>query len=242
MPLIDMQCHFGVTPAALALRPPELAQAKAYADAFGVEALCFTARQAVIDLEGGNAALAGVLGTDPRFRGWLTLSVHQPEHSQDLARRYLTRSAWVGARFEQETDADAINSAGGFEVINALRRYGRAIMVTATSPATLQAVVTAAKEFHNLRFVLCPQSEDLTSNAVAATKETLNISLLPSVAYTERDVIAFAVATIGERRVLWGSDWGRSHPAAAIGMIKDSAITAPQRERIGYRNAKELLG
>jgi predicted TIM-barrel fold metal-dependent hydrolase len=242
MPLIDLQCHFGVTPAALALRPPDLAQAKSYADAFGIEALCFTARQAAVDLEGGNGGLANVLGTDARFRGWLTLSIHQPEHSQDLARRYLTRSAWVGARFEQESDADAVNTAGGVEVINALRRYGRAIMITATSPATLQAVVTVAKEFHNLRFVLCPQSEELTSNAVAAIKETLNISLLPSVAYAERDVIAFAVATIGERRVLWGSDWGRSHPAAAIGMIKDSAITAPQRERIGYRNAKELLG
>jgi hypothetical protein len=40
---------------------------------------------------------------------------------------------------------------------------------------------------------------------------------------------------------LWGSDWGRHHPAGALGMIKDSAISTLQRERIGYRNARELM-
>jgi predicted TIM-barrel fold metal-dependent hydrolase len=241
MPLIDMQCYFGVTPTALAFRPPELVQAKAYADQFGVEALAFASREASIDLNGGNARLAQALSVDPRFRGWLTLSVHQPEHSQQLARQYLVRSAWVGARFEQDSDADAVNTAGGHEIINALRRYGRPILLTISSPATLQAALAVTHEFGNLRFILAPQTEYLTNNAVPAMKENLNASLLPSVACTERDAIAQAVATIGERRVLWGSDWGRYHPAAAIGMIKDSALTPAQRERIGYRNAKELL-
>src|SRR5688572_14091859 len=110
MPLIDLQCHYGVMPAALAVRPPDLAQAKAYADKFGVEVLCFTAREAITDMDGGNARLAQALGSDGRFRGWLTLSPHQPHQSQELARQYLVRSAWIGARFEQATDADAINT------------------------------------------------------------------------------------------------------------------------------------
>ena len=49
------------------------------------------------------------------------------------------------------------------------------------------------------------------------------------------------MAVLGDRRVLWASDWGACHPAAALGMIKDSAISVAQRERLTYRNAKELL-
>ncbi|HVF09242.1 MAG TPA: amidohydrolase family protein [Abditibacteriaceae bacterium] len=241
MPLIDLQCHFGVTPSALTVRPPELDQAKVYADQFGVEVLCFASDEATTDLDGGNARLAQALSADPRFRGWLTLSIHQPDVSQELARQYLTRSVWMGARFEQATEDGAVNSAGGHEVFNALRRYGRPLLLTVTSPSTLIAASAMAREFHNLRFLLSPQSEILTAHAVPAIKDTLNITLLPVAAFTERDLIAHAVAAMNERRVVWGSDWGRYHHAAAIGMIRDSAITASQRERVGYRNARELV-
>jgi len=241
MPLIDLQCHMGVTTTTRAVHPQDLSQARAYADQFGVELLCFVSREASSDLDGGNAHLGQAVATDPRFKGWLTLSIHQPDQSQTLARQYLTRSIWVGSRFEQESDADAVTTAGGHEVINALRRYGRPLLLTVTSPATLRAAIDAAREFHTLRFILSPQNEAITPDVVPAIKETLNISFLPVAAFAERDVVAQAIATLGERRVLWGSDWGRYHPAAAIGMIKDSAITTMQRERIGYRNARDML-
>jgi len=241
MPLIDLQCHFGVTPQAMAIRPPVLAQASAYADRFGIEMLCFSAREAAADMDGGNARLGQMLATDKRFRGWLSLSPHHPEQSQLLARKYLVKPNWVGARFEQDEDADAISSAGGLEVLNNLRRYSRPVLITASTPATLAAAIFVARELSTLRFLLSPQSEALTANAVAAIKETVNMALLPSVAFTERGVVEQAIETLGERRVMWGSDWGAYQPAAALGMIKDSALSPAQRERIIYRNAKELL-
>jgi predicted TIM-barrel fold metal-dependent hydrolase len=241
MPIIDLQCHFGVRPSALSVRPPELAQAAAYAASVGAETLCFSSDEAVTDLDGGNARLASALGSDARFRGWLTISVHQPDVSQALARQYLVRPQWVGARFDQVTEGDAVNAAGGHVVLNALRRYGRPVMLTVNSPATLAASIEAAREFHTLRFVLSPQNEELTSDALPAIKEVLNISFLPSSAFAERDILAQAVATVGERRVLWGSDWGRVHPAAALGMVGDSALTGLQRDRVTLRNARELL-
>jgi predicted TIM-barrel fold metal-dependent hydrolase len=242
MPLIDLIAHYGVADTTFAMRPQELPAARAYADHYGVEMMAFVSREGATDIHGGNARLAQALAIDPRFRGWLSLSVHQPEPSQELARQYLTRPLWIGARFEQENDADAVNTAGGHEIINALRRYSRPLLVTASTPVTLHAVVEAAKEFHSLRFVLNPQSAALSNDAIAAIKPILNISLMPSAAVAERDVVAHAFAVLGDRRVLWGSDWGRQNPAAALGMIKDSAISAVQRERIGYRNAREILG
>jgi predicted TIM-barrel fold metal-dependent hydrolase len=241
MPLIDLQCFYGAAAGTLSVRPPELAQASAYADRFHIETLCFAAREASADLDGGNARLSEKLGTDKRFRGWLTLSPHQSDQSQEIARHYLTRSNWVGARFEQDTDADALSSAGGREVINALRRYSRPILVTASTPATLGAVAEIAREFHTVKFLLCPQSEALTSDAIPVIKETVNVSFLPSVIYTERGVIEHALTVLGDRRVLWCSDWGASQPAAALGMVKDCILTNSQRERLTYRNAKELL-
>lgn len=241
MPLIDLQCFHGAAPGTLSVRPPDLIQAAPYADRFGVELMCFASREAGADLDGGNARLAGQLAADPRFRGWLTLSIHQPDHSQELARQYLVKQNWVGTRLEQSSDADSIATAGGHELLNALRRYSKPVLVTASTPATLTAAVATAKEFHSLRFLLCPQSEELTSNAIAAIKEAINVALLPSVIYTERGVVERAVAVLGERRVMWGSDWGACQPAAALGMVKDSVISAHQRERMTYRNAKDLL-
>jgi Amidohydrolase len=241
MPLIDFHCHFGVTPSMLVVRPPQLDQALAYADQFGVETLCFATSEAATDLGGGTTRLSQALSTDRRFRGWLTLSVHQPDQSQALARHYLTRAQWIGARFEQQTDDDAIDVAGGHAVLNSLRRYGRPVLLTVNSQATLHAAIVAAREFHTMRFFVSPQNAALTTDIVPAIKEVLNISLLPSAAFTERDVLAQAVTTISERRIVWSSDWGRLHPAAALGMLQDSALTATQRERIAYRNAREIL-
>jgi hypothetical protein len=150
MPLIDLQCFHGAAPGTLSVRPPAISQATAYADRFGVEMMCFASREASADLDGGNARLSEQLATDARFKGWLTLSIHQPDHSQDLARLYLLKQTWVGARFEQKGDADSISSAGGHEVLNALRRYSRPVLVTASTPATLAALVATAKEFHTV--------------------------------------------------------------------------------------------
>ena len=241
MPIIDLIAHYGVADTTLAVRPLDIAAARAYADQFGVEMMAFVSREAANDIHDGNARLAQALAVDARFRGWLTLSAHQPDPSQELAREYLTKPLWLGTRFEQNNDADAINTAGGREVLNALRRYGRPILITASTPVTLHAVVEVAKEFHTLRFVLNPQHAALTSDAVAAIKPVINIALLPSVAVAERDVVAHAFAILGDRRVLWGSDWGRHHPSAALGMIKDCGITNAQKERLAYRNARELL-
>jgi predicted TIM-barrel fold metal-dependent hydrolase len=242
MPLIDLQCFYGSAPGTLSVRPPAVVQAVAYADRFSVEVLCFVSCEASSDLEGGATRLAETIATDGRFRGWLTLSPHQPDQSQELARRYLTKTKWVGARFEQASDADSIATAGGREVLNACRRYSCPVLITASTPATLAALVATAKEFHTIKFLLSPQTETMTSNAIAAIKETVNVSLLPSVIHTERGVVEQAIEVLGERRVLWGSDWGLCQPTAAIGMIKDSALSATQRERMTWRNARELLG
>jgi predicted TIM-barrel fold metal-dependent hydrolase len=241
MPLIDLHCYFGVTPETLASGAGDAANAKAYADTYGVDVLCFSAPLASTDGRGGAAFLNGQLASDPRFRGWLTLSIHQPEQASELARKYLVKPAFCGTLLEQGGDADAITTAGGRDALNALRRYSKPVFVTVNSPATLHAVVEAAREFAMLKFFVSPQSEYLTQVAVAAMKDAVNTLFVPVAAFAERDVVANAVAVLGERRVAWASDWGRFHPAAALGMIRDSALGAPQRERVGLRNARDVL-
>ncbi|HEX9996943.1 MAG TPA: amidohydrolase family protein [Abditibacterium sp.] len=241
MPLIDLHCHLGVTRDTLALRAPDVRAASAYADQFGVETLCFSSALASSDLDGGTEDLVELLGYDARFRGWLSLSIHQTELSAELARRYLVKPAFCGALLEQTSDADALSTAGGREVLNALRRYSRPVLISVSSPATLAAAVHAAREFSTLKFLISPQDEYLTRVAATAIKEAVNCVFLPVAAFAERDVIATAIAILGERRVAWASDWGRYVPAAALGMIRDSALTGPQRERVGLRNAREIL-
>ncbi|RYG65308.1 hypothetical protein EON80_17570, partial [bacterium] len=179
MPLIDLHCHLGVTRETLALRTPDARAASAYADQFGVETLCFSAALGTSDLSGGAEDLVELLGADSRFRGWLTLSIHQTEHSAELARKYLVKEAFCGALIEQNSDADALTTAGGREVLNALRRYSRPILVTVSSPATLEAAIHAAQEFSTHKFLISPQDEYLTRVAVPAMKDAINCVFLP---------------------------------------------------------------
>src|SRR5690606_31217853 len=221
MALIDLLCHYGIQQETLSLKSASVEDAIAYADRLKIDALCFISSKAALDLEGGNALLKQLLTSDKRFRGWLTLSQHQPDLSTKLAHDYLTKPQWVGAAFSQTTDGDAVNTENGIEIINSLRRFGRPVLLTVTPPHTLDAAIAVAKSINHLRFIIAPQSASLTSNAIPAMKSILNLSLLPSVQFAERDVIAEAVEVIGERRILWGSDWGLCNPTAALGMMKD---------------------
>lgn len=244
MPIIDLQCHFGIAPETKAVPRTELSDALAYADQYAVETLCFTSHEATTDMAGGNARLDQALQNQPRFRGWLGLSVHQPALSLDLAAYYLRLERWAGARFDQFNESEALTHAGGREILNGLRRFSKPVFVTVTSPDTLQSALDVADELSTLRFLLCPQSEEMTGDTIAAMREHLNTALVPVAAFTERDMLAQAVRSLGERgerRVLWASDWGRFHPATALGAIKDAALPAPQRDRILYRNAREFL-
>ncbi|MEO6907880.1 MAG: amidohydrolase family protein [Abditibacteriaceae bacterium] len=241
MALIDLLCHYGVLQETLSLNTASAEDAKAYADRMKLDTLCFISSEAALDLDGGNAHLQKLLNSDTRFRGWLTLSQHQLDLSTKLAHENLTKPQWIGVAFSQSNDGDSVNTENGIELINSLRRFGRPILLTVTSPHTLDAAIAVAKAINHLRFIIAPQSASLTSNAIPAMKSILNLSLLPSVQFAERDVIAEAVEAIGERRILWGSDWGICNPTAAMGMIKDSAITTSARERIAFRNASELL-
>lgn len=241
MALIDLICHYGIQEETLSLNAASSEDAKAYADRLNLNALCFISSEAALDLNGGNAHLHQWLEGDARFRGWLTLSQHQMETSLQLAHQYLTKPQWIGAAFSQRTDADAVNTDSGLELINSLRRFDCPVLLTVTSPHTLDAAIAVAKAVSNIRFIISPQSAPLTSNALPAIKSLLNLSLLPSAQFVERDVIAEAVEVIGPRRVLWGSDWGICNPTAAMGMIKDSAISSASRERIAYSNAAALL-
>ena len=241
MPRIDLHCYLGTTPDTRALSAPAADSAVAYAEQGQFEALCFSAPLASFDLAGGNAFLAEQIKADKRFRGWMTASIHRPELSGELARKYLVKAAFCGALIEQKSDADSLMSQGALDLLNALRRYSRPVLVTATTPNNLEAAVAAAREFNTLKFLIAPQTEELTRVGATAIKEVVNASFLPSVGYAERDVVAGAMQTLGDRRVAWASGWGRFSPVAALGMARDSALSAAQQERFAYRNAKELL-
>lgn len=241
MPLVDLHATLGATSETLALVPQEAAAACAYADQFGVDVLCFSAPLAAFDLAGGNAYLASQLGADPRFRGWVTLSIHQPEQSSELARRYLLKEKFCGALLRGRDDTDALTSQGGHEVLNALRRYSKPVLVEVESPLTMDSVIQVAREFPTMKFLISPQTEDLTRVVVPAMKEVVNTLFLPVAAFAERDIVAQATQILGDKRVVWCSSWGRFHPIVAMGMIRDSALSATQRERVGSRNARDVL-
>ena len=77
-------------------------------------------------------------------------------------------------------------------------------------------------------------------SGIAAAQQATNIFLETS-GSLDRAKISAAVEALGPNRVVFGSGLPALDPAAALGLIKDSGISAAEQKRILYDNAYRLL-
>ena len=103
MPIIDLQCHFGVSPETRALPQPSLADALSYADQYGVETLCFSLRTRPSPIfSGGNARLDAELKKQAAFsRLAQFIGTSTRTCLSSYRAQYFRTERWIGARFEQ---------------------------------------------------------------------------------------------------------------------------------------------
>ncbi len=241
MPTIDVHGQLGAQP--LATRGGDLESLNALLARFDIEKCVVAAAEAIrANFVEGNRKLAEAIVGQPRLVGYVVVNGNYVEASLEEQRKYLGKAAFAGLYFDGKATNQNIASLEMNEVLNAARRYSKPIWVRADCRASVESLLNAAKSFKALNFIMGGMGGRDWQYALFAAEPCLNIYIDPSGGPGDRDQLRAAVERGFERRLVFGSGAGRSHPARLLGLVKDSDLRPSQKERILTANAKELFG
>lgn len=240
MPLIDIHAHYGDPPYAVCRsRIEDLAAAM---ERYNIERLILASAFAqTCNFIQGNAELQQAIEGREGMCGYVVVNAHYPEESTEQVRQYLTRPHFVGTYFHPASTRQRVASEGTRLILDALRRYGKPVLIYTCSEQDVRDVVELARDYSTLQIILGQMGGPAWETAIRATASLLNCHLEIGAEQAARDKLKEALSEVGPRRLLFGSNMNVLHPAYVAGMVRDADIPNRDRERIFYRNALELF-
>lgn len=241
MPLIDAHAHYGDPPyAAYRSSIEDLAAAM---ERYHVERLLLasTFAQTCHFIQGNAELQKAIEGREDMF-GYVVVNAHYPEESIDQVRQYLPRPNFVGTYFHPAYSRQRVASEGTRSILDALRRYGKPVLIYTCSEQDVRDVVELACEYGTLQIILGQMGGAAWETAIRATANLLNCYLEIGAEQAARDKIKEALSEVGAKRILFGSNMNILHAAYVAGMVREADISNRDRDRIFYRNALELFG
>ena len=240
MPLIDIHAHYGDPP--YAVYRSSLADLSEAQERYNLDYLILASDFAQTgDFAQGNAELQKILEGQEKMLGYVVVNAHYPDESAEEARKYLGGSRFVGTYFHSAYSGQRVASEGTHRILDAVRRYGKPVLFHTRSEEDIRDTVELAREYTTLPLILGQMGGPAWETAIRATAEVLNCHLEIGAEPAARDKIRDALAEVGAKRVLFGSNMNVLHAAYVAGMVRDADIPARDRERVFYRNAQELF-
>ncbi|HEX2951547.1 MAG TPA: amidohydrolase family protein [Armatimonadota bacterium] len=240
MPVIDCYGQLGPQPyPTQATTPDALDQLMTK---FGVDMTFVAATEALRgSMSAGNAWLAEQIYERPRFRGYCVVNPLMLEASQEQMRKYLVRDYFVGAMLHEGYIKRPLNSEPMRALVKSLLRYDGPFLLRITDPREINDLQELAKEFPTQRFIILHMGGEHWPMALALASKITNVYLETGGMVADYDKLAEAVELVGGHRLLFGSGMPLINPVYALGMIRDSSISAIEKERILARNARKVF-
>jgi predicted TIM-barrel fold metal-dependent hydrolase len=240
MPVIDCYGQLGPQPyPTQATTPDALDQLMTK---FGVDMTFVAATEALRgSMSAGNAWLAEQIYERPRFRGYCVVNPLMLEASQEQMHKYLVRDYFVGAMLHEGYIKRPLNSEPMRALVKSLLRYDGPFLLRITDPREINDLQELAKEFPTQRFIILHMGGEHWPMALALASKITNVYLETGGMVADYDKLAEAVELVGGHRLLFGSGMPLINPVYALGMIRDSSISAIEKERILARNARKVF-
>jgi predicted TIM-barrel fold metal-dependent hydrolase len=241
MPTIDCHAHFGPWP--FPVPTQSIAEIEALLAQFGIERGFLASTVALAgDLAGGNALLAEAIASCAALRGYVVVNPYLLEDSLEQIATYLGKSAFCGVRMDGGHRGLALDSPEVKQILKALLRYDKPILLRLDDEYRPDELVSLAKEFATAKFIIAEMGGREWQPLLRLAKPVTNLHVECGGGAAERDKLAMAVETLGSRRVLFGTGSPLMSPIFALGMVRDSQLPAADKDQILYQNAKRLFG
>jgi predicted TIM-barrel fold metal-dependent hydrolase len=240
MPIIDCYGQLGPQPyPTRAITPDAL---EGLMTRFGVDMTFVAATEALRgSMSAGNAWLAGQIHNRPRFRGICVVNPLMIEASQKEMQHYLVRVDFVAAALHEGYIKRPLNSDSMREIVKSLLRYGRPLLLRITDPREINDLYEVAKDNPTQRFVIIHMADEHWPMTLSLAAKIVNVSLETGGMVADFDKLAEAVQVVGAGRLLFGSGMPLISPVYSMGMIRDSAIAATDKDRILHKNARKIF-
>ena len=239
--IVDIHCGWGGTWSAPGWEDPQ--QVRAALRARGIGTAFLVSRLARrFDLAAGNEQVAQITAQHPELRGWLVVHPNRLEEAQAQMRRYLYADRFVGcALYPDPASGKPVTLRAAQDVLNAFRRFGKALLIEATTGEAMHHAAEIAQEMGTTRVIAAGMGGEDWHAAVDLAARPMNLYLDISGALTA-EKLGYAVSTLnGVRKLLFGSNAPETDPAAVIGILDDIDLSPDDRARILSGNATRLF-
>ncbi len=240
MPIIDIYGQLGPQPYPTQATDPDALERLMMR--FGVDMTFVAATEALRgSISAGNAWLAEQIAGRSRFRGYCVVHPSQLEVSQEQMRKYLVKTQFAGAVLHEGYVNRPLNSEAMRMLVKSLLRYDSPLLLRITDPREINDLQEVAREFPTQRFIILHMADEHWPMAVSLASKIMNVYLEVGGLVADFDKLAEAVQVVGAHRLLFGTGMPLINPAYALGMVRDSAITPMEKERILVRNAQKVF-
>lgn len=240
MPIIDCYGQLGPQPYPTQATTPEALER--LMTRFGVDMTFVAATEALRGaMSSGNAWLQEQIAERPRFRGYCVVNPLMLEASQEEMRRHLTKDQFVGAMLHEGYIKRPLNSEPMMALTKSLLRYDRPLLLQISDPREINDLQQLAREYPTQRFIILHMANEHWPMAVSLAAKIMNVYLETGGMVADYDKLAEALDIVGGHRLLFGSGMPLINPVYALGMVRDSAIPAIEKERILSRNARKVF-
>ncbi|MCC6483427.1 MAG: amidohydrolase family protein [Armatimonadetes bacterium] len=188
------------------------------------------------DFEVGNAWLAKEIENERRLLGYAVVNTNHPPQAIEDMRRYMSRKNFVGMMLVQGNGNTPVSNADSEEILNAYRRYGKPLLISAPNRECVYAASALAAKFDQMKFVLMGMGGEDWRSAISAATAYLNI-YLSTTGEISPDKVRQAWPAVNGHRILFGSGAPLVDPAIVLGMIEEVELAGREKDLLLQGNA-----
>lgn len=244
-PIIDIHCSWGPTPSAPNWNDTDIVcktlAARGMSQAFVASSL---ARR--YDPVAGNDALAEIVsGTQPgcELKGWLVAHAAQLDEAATQLRRYLYSENFVGmAVYADPVTGRPVTYEDYKDLFQVFRRYAKPLIIDAPDADAMIHAVSIAGSLPGIKVIVSGMGGDDWRSSVELAAKPVNLFLDISGALSA-DKLPVAIRAVGGvRKLMFASGAPNTDPAAILALVDDAELTADERMRLLYGNARRIFG
>lgn len=193
-----------------------------------------------VDVAAGNRILRAATEATPGFYGCLAARVDRPDQAVATLRELAGNRRMLGVLLLGRQVGAPVPRRDADEVLNAYRRYGKAVFILAPDAEAVEAGLEIARAYTMLKVVLLGMGGSSWQQAVAAAEAATNL-LLDTSGSLDPAKLPYAVEALGPHRLLFGSGFPHVDPVVGLAALDAAGFGAEAKRKVLEDNARRLF-